>query len=529
MIERAPTREARRRLGVHDTPPDLAMTLVRFAASLSRGSGSVGANRLPRLICDPACGNGRFLLAAADHLLHCGVPPEGICTRLVGFDVDPGAVSDARIQFAAWCRRLGIAERHAEMVDLRVLDALTDLPADLLGRVDLVVGNPPFLAQRMRLTRRSTTQQRRIAERFAGVSGLTDTASVFLLLALDLLVDGGSAMLIQPMSFLSTRDSAEVRERLLDSGRLVGLWGSDDRHFDAGVSVCAPVITVGARLEDPLVQIAWGAAADLLDPVASPVGRNSWGPLLSAAVGLPMVSAAPVATGCLGSLAQSTAGFRDEFYALSAAAVDVEESGYDESAPALVTVGMIDPARNTWGVRDHRLAGRNVLAPRLDLRALTAAAPGVARWVERRMRPKVLVATQTRVVEAVADPTGALVPVTPTVSVEPHDPEDVWLVLAALLSPLTSVRLAAEGIGSGRAAGAQRVSASALAAVPLPVDQSAWRRGAVLAKRLSGADGGTRSDLLGRLGRTMCAAGGQLDDCSTENLLGWWLERAQRT
>jgi hypothetical protein len=118
------------------------------------------------------------------------------------------------------------------------------------------------------------------------------------------------------------------------------------------------------------------------------------------------------------------------------------------------------------------------------------------------------------------------VPVTPVVSVEPHDPADVWRLLAALCSPSVAARMAAEHLGSGRSPGTLRCSAAALARVPLPIDQAAWERGALLARRVTDADGGTRGDLLRRLGRTMCEAHGVPAD---EDLLGWWLERAART
>ena len=521
MIERVSAPEARRRLGVYDTPAPLASALVRFAGSF--------ADRVPELVADPSCGSGRFLIAAADHLVEGGVPPGDVCRRLVGFDLDPGAVADARAELTEWCRRHHLADHHAAAADLRVLDALVELPADLLGRVDLVVGNPPFLAQTARATRRTAQQRRAVAQRLGSVAPLADTAALFLLLAVDLLRDGGVATLIQPSSFLSARDAAAIRERLLDHARLAGLWGSDEPHFDAEVEVCAPVVVVGGHRSPAPVRVVWGrdaAPADTLDP---PVGPASWGPLLARAFGVPVVPAARPGRPSLGTVAAVTAGFRDEFYALSAAAVDVGDPGYDESAPPLVTVGMIDPARNTWGVRNHRLAGRQVLAPRVDRSALRATAPAVDTWVDRRLRPKVLVATQTRVVEALADPAGRLVPVTPTLSVEPHVADDVWAVLAVLLTPVVSARLAAEHLGSGRGPRALRLSASSLAAVPLPDGPVSWRRGAVLARRLSQADGGTRTDLLARLGRTMADAEPGLPADVAAEVLEWWMERARRT
>ena len=55
------------------------------------------------------------------------------------------------------------------------------------------------------------------------------------------------------------------------------------------------------------------------------------------------------------------------------------------------------------------------------------------------MVPKVLVASQTKVIEAVVDEAGRAVPGTPVVSVEPTDPEvDVWHLAALLTSPVAT-------------------------------------------------------------------------------------------
>lgn len=517
MLERASGPDARRRLGAWDTPRPLADALCSLALE--------ELGRRPELVLDPTCGTGHFLLAAADRLLAGGLTPEQVCERLVGIDVDPGAVATARASLAAWADRNGADPRAADAVDLRVGDALGAPLADLIGRVDLVVGNPPFLAQNASATARDAATRSVLRDRFGDLGPYADTAGLFLLASLELLRDRGVSMMVQPASFLAARDAASVRDSVLEGAELAALWGSDELHFDAAVHVCAPVVRVGAD-RPGRVRVAWGGEVLAVGVAPTPEPGASWGPLLAAPAGIPVVAGPRATAFHLESLAATTAGFRDEFYALAAAAREPGETGYDEAAPQLVTVGMIDPARSSWGIRSHRLGGRNVAAPRLDLTALESDAPRVADWVRRRLRPKLLVATQTRVLEAVVDEAGRWVPVTPVVSVEPHDPADVWRLLAALCSPSVAARMAAEHLGSGRSPGTLRCSASALARVPLPTDSTAWERGALLARRVSEADGGTRGDLLRRLGRTMCEAHGVPED---DKLLGWWLERAART
>jgi hypothetical protein len=92
----------------------------------------------------------------------------------------------------------------------------------------------------------------------------------------------------------------------------------------------------------------------------------------------------------------------------------------------------------------------------------------VADWVDRLRRPKVLVATQTRVVEAVADPDGDLVPVTPVIAVVPNDPGDVWRVAAALTAPPVAALVQRRLAGTGLSPGSVRLTASIVADLPLP-------------------------------------------------------------
>ena len=97
----------------------------------------------------------------------------------------------------------------------------------------------------------------------------------------------------------------------------------------------------------------------------------------------------------------------------------------DQLAPRtapLVTAGLIDPALCRWGQAEARFAGRRFAAPLVDLDSLAAADAKLASWVSARLRPKLLVATQGKVLEAVADQVGRLVPSVPVIAVEPAGP-----------------------------------------------------------------------------------------------------------
>jgi hypothetical protein len=94
--------------------------------------------------------------------------------------------------------------------------------------------------------------------------------------------------------------------------------------------------------------------------------------------------------------------------------------------------------------------------------------------------PKVLLATQSRVLEAIADPEGQYLPVTPVVSVTPTQVEDVWRVLAVLLSPFASAWALQQYGGAGFTGGAIKLAAKQVCRIPLPANLAAWDKAAAM-------------------------------------------------
>ena len=269
-------------------------------------------------------------------------------------------------------------------------------------------------------------------------------------------------VLIQPESVLASRDARPVRDAV--GSHLEGLWVADTSMFGASVRVCAPVL----RRSDVAPQRVrrWHGASvrpagsARLDPSAT-----TWSHLRPTDV--PPVRRRRRDGGTVGDIATATAGFRDEFYGLAGAVVD---GGL--GAP-LVTSGLIDPGCVAWGERRARVAGVSYLRPTVDVAGLDGR---LRAWVDARLVPKVVVATQTKVVEAAPDVEGRLVPMTPVLSVVPHEPADVWRLAAALTSPLVTAWALREFAGAALSANALKLSARQALLAPLPDDQAAWAR-----------------------------------------------------
>ena len=488
----------RRRTGSHFTPD-------RTAAGLVRALDDVAPTAEADSICDPTVGGGTFLLAALRNAVDAGSDVVVAATRLWGADIDPLAVDVARtvIELEAGAPVPGIDER------LVVGDSLFDLPWASAPAFGLVIGNPPFLSQLRGAGVRSAEQNEALARLLdAPMPAYAETALVFVLRSLELAADGATVAMIQPQSVLTARDNRALRLAAERVAALRGLWFSAEPVFDAGVRVCAPVFVVGA---EPAPLQRW--VSPEITP-AAPIDATAPGEWAEAVVdllGIPTVDLGGARL--LGEIADSTAGFRDEFYAIC----EVVDEGDAATANPVITSGLIDPLRNLWGARSAKLGGIRYDRPVLRSDALDGLEPRIRRWVDARLVPKVLVATQTKVIEAVADPDGTLVPITPVISVQPA-PDDVWMVAAVLSSPPVSAWAARRTIGSALSVDAVKLSAAQLRALPLPPPGRELDEAVELARGLSG---GSDRRAWEDFGNRMCA----VYSVPADDVVPWWLNR----
>ena len=503
------TPAARRRHGAHYTPYHVARRLSAIA--LDRLPWRAGAK-----VCDPAVGGGIFLVALADELSARGAERAEVVVLLSGADIDPVSVAVARTALSLWAgeRVPGLDDRIVLADPLECGRASWPLSA---GEFDLVIGNPPFLNQLQQGSTRSRVEAQRLTARFGDAArGYVDSSALFLLAGLDLAASDGLVVLIQPQSCLSARDAEGVRASIDAAAQLEGLWFCRDRVFDASVRVCAPMIRA-TRGAPPIERGVARWVDREVRPVASveraPAAHGNWTVLTSDLLGIPPVDVAAGPTfadlGC-----RATSGFRDQFYGF----IDATHERCDrpDAALRLVTVGMIDPLGLGWGRRAARFARRDFVEPVVDVDALDDR---LSAWVEARRGAKLLVATQTKVIEVAVDEQGDCVPLTPVIELRPPDGW-LWHVAAALTNPVTTAIACRVGAGTALAIDAIKLSARQVLSLPLPHDDDQWRDGAELAMALA-RETGARPALLRALAETMCAAYGQ----PVEPLTSWWMDR----
>ena len=423
-------------------------------------------------VLDPACGAGDLLLAA----LRAGVP----WSRLAGLDIDPLAVAlaQARLALAAGLDRAQCERLRAQV---RVADALaTPWPA-----ATRILTNPPFLSRLRSLTATSPALAARIRARHGELLGpYADISAVFLA---DCLRHAAETGIVLPASVFATRDAAGLRDR---NAPPVAAWTLPTRTFP-GVAV--PLVAAVFRAGGEGTRRMAGQPPRPVDVVRA----TRWSAVLCVGDPIPPLPASP--GGTLGDIATVEADFRDEYYALRG---HVVEGG---DGLRVITSGLVEPGWLAWGLHPAKIHGSRWYRPTVPRAALH---PRQA----RRLGPQVIVATQTRVLEAAADPGGLCVGLTPVLVVSPRSGVHLATILATLLSPAATAWGLGEGRGTGLALDAIKLSASQLRDMPAwPVSP----RARALAERL--VDGDRDTDTLLALGAAMSAG----DDA----LLAWWKRR----
>jgi hypothetical protein len=329
--------------------------------------------------------------------------------------------------------------------------------------------------------------------------------------------ESGRLAFVMPQSFLSTGDARAARDASLEHAGLRAIWSAHEPLFDdANVRVCALVFEQGKPRP---VRRAFGAGFRALrgSAPAPRKGDESWAPMLAEGFGAPRVASATGAS-TIADIATATADFRDQYYGLRDAVI---EGG---GGPRLATTRHIDLASCGWGACGVRILGERFTQPTVDA-ARIAGRKGMDGWLAARLVPKVLVATQTKVIEAFVDAEGAYAPLVPIISVYPRARVDIWRLAAAVASPVVAARALSLYAGSALSAGAIKLSAKQLLAMPLPRDRAAWGVAATHFKAASvaGSDA-VRARELRAFGEASCAAHA-LEDRSRREVLGFWLAR----
>jgi methylase of polypeptide subunit release factors len=430
---------ARRASGSYYTPPALIDLLLDHSLEpLLDRSNDPASLRL----ADPACGSGRFLLAAAHRIARRGVPIAAVIRRCIfGVDTDPIAVRLCRESLARYA--------ECQPAELTCIRRAEGLKAWKPGTFDAIVGNPPF--------RNAIEGERQLAPSHPLIGGAADLAYRFLARATDLLRKGGVVALIQPRPLLNAACMDRFRRALPNGLRPNLIFAPDRSRFFPGALVftCGLVIGPGetcrvsrdpaARLwAEGLIETAnwWQALNNLL---SGRQRRQFSGPRL---------------------------GDQFDVWAGMTAAEAYDLRPFIRESPRakrgrLVTTGLIDPGVCHWGLRKCRYLGQNYQHPAV---AASNGLPSTIRSrLKRARRPKILVAGLSRRLECVLDREGALLGAVSTfVILHPRDDVSHLARLAKWLSGADVDRQFRDELGANAVGGGDTVMTKAfLRSLPL--------------------------------------------------------------
>ncbi len=615
----------RKATGSYYTPDALVTALLDSALeptireTASGKSGHAAADAVLRLrVCDPACGSGRFLVAAAQRLAghvaahrgvmgHASASSDGAarhvhvqafadvvryCIR--GVDLNPMAVEicrfslwlasgeslttltrwsdgircgnallgvppmltleqsrDPKREADRWCAQAATARGRSGTRGNGTLNAadVTRLASehgyfhwqlefpDVFAQdrraedrgFNVVLGNPPFLNQLESTTVTSRKVAALIERRYEGqVRGYQDLSATFLLLSTQIVRAGGRIGLVQPQSLLAVADAAPVRAAVLRRGVLESLWVSNAHVFEgASVFTCAPTIRIGGPRKGALRRSHGAEFLPLpdVDVDADELAlAPTWAHLAASAHGVPDVRVISEST--IAAIADATADFRDQYYGLSGFiieddAVPAARGTRERHYPRLITTGLVDLAQSHWGVIATRILKARWRAPRIDRRQMNATGE-LGPWITARLVPKVLLATQTRVLEAFVDAEGRVVPSLPLITVTPKQSDQIWHLGAAIASPVCTLIAMQRYAGAALNVDAIKLSAKQVLTLPLPRAGKAWDAGAAALRAAHNTtDAASRASQIQEFGKSMCVAHG-LGENDRQAVMKWW-------
>ena len=192
-------------------------------------------------ICDPACGDGAFLVQVAQRILdklerHKALT---VLSRLTGYDVDTNAVSQCKGRLNEVLHRY----YPDELIDWNIVyrDAL-DRKAftEACGAFTHIVGNPPYVrVQHLEKVRRA-----KCVGQWKTLRGATDLYILFYELALDLLCEGGVVGYITPSSWTRSDAGKLLRKMLWESHRVVKIIDFGEHQVFSNVTTYTSITVI---------------------------------------------------------------------------------------------------------------------------------------------------------------------------------------------------------------------------------------------------------------------------------------------
>ena len=194
-------------------------------------------------ILDPACGDGRFLVPIAKHIIET-TPAELLkkrLSRITGWDIDPEAIELCRNNLNELVKDLPVKIKW----NLIQKDALQEFGSK--SKFDLIVGNPPYI----RIQHLPAEQRKYVQNTYTFCkSGSTDAYVAFFQLASNLLNKNGLCGFITPNSYLTSETGRPLRAYFSGSQCLKRITNYGSARVFGNAGTYAAITIFGATAAD---------------------------------------------------------------------------------------------------------------------------------------------------------------------------------------------------------------------------------------------------------------------------------------
>lgn len=417
------TDDRRRASGVYYTDHIHA---ARLATHVLRGLGTP-----PARILEPTCGGG-MLLAALLNAARAAFPTLqneatflGWLRGIHAWDLDPVGLWLAQHRIRAL-----FGDNACDAIAWKQCDALAEVPA---APFDLVFANPPYGNAIERSTLRNEAERKRFVGAFPWAArGAFDKCALFVEYAAQHCAPAGTVCIILPQAWLAQPASEALRAHLSTRFDLTCVHTlRADAFFESAVQTVALTLVhapeagadsdAGAdcdtarRRNDHTTTLVDAAGATRHVAIAPMLRSGRWGSAMHDAA--PLLAAATPHLAPLATLLRCSAGATtDEAYQWKPFVFERGSRAPEDARPLLIA-GVIEPFALLWGETTTRYLGEKLHHPMIDLSGLSSARQRLAG------RPRALLPTLSRALEAWPDIDGSTVGAVSTIAVWHPDEE----------------------------------------------------------------------------------------------------------
>lgn len=215
-------------------------------------------NILGKTLLDPACGNGRFLVAVAERIIKYSEIQDlkQNLEKIYGWDIDKKAINECKNNLNELIKDYNINIDW----NIEVCNSLEKLPkVDLFQnndtiKFDYIVGNPPYI----RIQHLDETQRKFIQQNYTFCkNGSTDIYIAFFELCLNLLSKNGICGLITPNTYFYTGTGKRLRDYFVKNKHIVQITNyTEIQLFDNATTYIAITIFNKRKNDSFLLQHA---------------------------------------------------------------------------------------------------------------------------------------------------------------------------------------------------------------------------------------------------------------------------------